>query len=166
MWKCWCICWCCRFCTYHGKRAVENTRCPAQIPRKPHGPPQVHRLPRILLDGAPWHSLCAVGGVTQSSASRKPTHGDSQPPYSSGAASFHPAVVSSPFWDEPRTRSAGRASSRPTAAQHHRGTAQGFLPQVHFFFELLSLNNTFYTSTPTLHWHSEWPEKSPKCRQA
>lgn len=149
-----------------GKRSLSCPNPKKAAWSSPSASAAPHFTEDLLLDAAPWHSLCAVGGVTQSSASRKPTHGDSQPPYSSGAASFHPAVASSPFWDEPRTRSAGRASSRPTAAQHHGGTTQGFVPQVHFFFELLSLNNTFYTSTPTLHWHSEWPEKSPKCRQA
>jgi len=75
VWKCWCICWCCRFCTYHGKRAVENARCPAQIPRKPHGPPQVHRLPRISLKTFCWTPLLGTASVLWEVLRRAPPPG-------------------------------------------------------------------------------------------
>lgn len=62
-----------------GKRSLSCPNPKKAAWSSPSASAAPHFTEDLLLDAAPWHSLCAVGGVTQSSASRKPTHGDSQP---------------------------------------------------------------------------------------
>lgn len=42
-------------------------------------------------------------------------------------------------------------------AQHRGGTAQGFVSQTHFFFELFLLNDTFYVSMLAFRMAQEEP---------